>query len=135
MPVCLGEWLLPKRDFDKLLLEAVDEGMSSLGESSRLAIYFHLEKSFDIKKHEIPRKIEAFADAIETIFGKGANFLEILIMRRLYEKIGGIFDLQESVDFAFARYVTAAKRGLLEKNKAKNMAEEIVRCDEMGIEA
>jgi hypothetical protein len=75
---------LPKRDFEKLLLEAVDEGLSSLGETSKIAIYFHLKKSFNIKKKEIPYKIEAFAKGIEKIFGLGANFLEILIMKQLY---------------------------------------------------
>lgn len=79
---------MSKRDFERILLEAVDEGLSSLGQSSRRAIYFHLEESFKVKKKEIPYKIEVFADAIEKIFGVGADFLEILIMKRLHEKIG-----------------------------------------------
>jgi hypothetical protein len=131
--VCLEELPLPKRDFEKLLLEAVDEGLASLGESSKQAIYFHLEKSFIINKQEIPQKIEAFADAIEKIFGAGADSLEILIMKRLFEKVGGNFELHDSTDFAFTEYVTAAKRSLLKKKKAKNMAE-IVQCEEMEIE-
>ena len=75
-----------KRDFEKILLEAVDEGVSSLGESLKEAIYFHLGKNFNIKKHEIPDKIEAFTDAVENIFGFGANFLEIAIIRQLHAK-------------------------------------------------
>ncbi|MGB9135426.1 MAG: hypothetical protein WCC63_07605, partial [Candidatus Bathyarchaeia archaeon] len=71
---------MPERDFEKILLEAVDEGLSSLGESSKLAVYFHLQENFDVKKEEISRNVEAFAEAIEKIFGQGANYLEILIM-------------------------------------------------------
>jgi len=118
---------MSKEDFDKLLLEALDEGLSSIGESSKQAIYFHLEKGFKIKKDEIPYKIEDFARAIEKIFGLGADFLEILIMRRLCEKVGGTVQLYVSRDFAFAEYVTEIKRSFLKKKKA----EEAVQCDQI----
>jgi len=126
---------MPKRCFEKLLLEAVDEGLSSLGQTSRQAIYFHLEKSFSIKKQEIPCKIEVFADAMEKIFGGGANFLEILIMKRLHEKTGATFELHGSTGFVFAEYVAELRKSLLKKNKTRNMAEKIVQCEEIGIEA
>jgi len=123
---------LPKRGFEKLLLEAVDEGLSSLGETSKQAIYFHLEKSFNIKKKEIPYKIGTFAKAVEKIFGLGANFLEILIMKRLYEKIGGVFEWQESIDFAFAEYVAVVKRNFLKK-KVKQATKEFAECEEIEV--
>lgn len=125
---------MSKRNFEKLVLEAVDEGLSSLGEPSKLAIYFHLEKSFHIKRREIPYKIEAFAEAIEKIFGLGANFLEILIMKQLYERIGGVFEWNESTEFMFAEYVSVAKQGFLE-NKGIKTTEELVECKETEIEA
>ena len=115
---------MPKRSFNKLLREAVDEGLSSLGENSKQAIYFHLEKSFNVKKQEIPYKIEAFANAIEKIFGLGANFLEILIMKRLYEKVGRSFKMHRSKDLKFTEYVAAAKRSFLEKRPM-----ELVQCE------
>ncbi len=125
---------MPKRDFEKLLIEAVDEGLSSLGQSSKKAIYFHLKESFNIKKEEIPFRISIFADAIEKIFGGGACFLEILIMKRLHEKVGGNFELRESTDFAFTEYIAAAKRNVMEKNEHKNMMKEIVQCKNIEIE-
>lgn len=115
---------MPKPGFNKLLREAVDEGLSSLGENSKQAIYFHLKKSFNIKKQEIPYKIEALANAIEKIFGLGANFLEILIMKRLYEKIGQSFRMRGSEDFTFTEYVATAKRSFLEKRPM-----ELVQCE------
>ena len=42
-------------DFEKLLMEAVDEGLKSLGESGRRMVFFHLEKSYSIKKQDIPK--------------------------------------------------------------------------------
>jgi len=112
---------LPKGDFEKLLLEAVDEGLSSLGESSKRAIYFYLKIGFNLKKHEIPYKIEDFADAIEKIFGLGANFLEVLIMKRLYEKVGQPLKLQVSKDFTFTEYVAAVRRSFLEKREKETV--------------
>ncbi len=108
---------MPGRDFEKILLEAVDEGLSSLGESSKLAVYFHLQENFNVKKEEIPCNVEAFADAMERIFGQGANFLEILIMKRLHEKIQGASKLEDSADFTFTEYVASARRDLLQKSK------------------
>jgi hypothetical protein len=70
-------------NFEKLLLEAIDEGLSSLCSSSKQAIYSLLENMFNISKRNIPYKIEEFADALEKIFGLGAKPIEILIIRRL----------------------------------------------------
>jgi len=123
--------ILPKRDFEKLLLEAVDEGLFLLGESSKQAIYYHLEKGFNLKRHELPYKIEEFADAIEKIFGLGANFFEILIMKRLYIKDGRTLKWQGSKDFTFTEYVAAVRRSFLEKKRA----EEAAPCEQMLTES
>ena len=113
--------LLYRRDFEKLVLEAVDEQLASLGESSRQALYFHLERGFNIKKQEIPKKTEAFVDAMEKIFGQGADYLEILIMKRLHSKIG--LDVRVSnPNLTFAEYVEAAMRSYCQ-NKTKNKQE------------
>ena len=122
-----------KREFEKLLLEAVEEGLSSLGEASKQAIYFHLEKRFNIKKKEIPYKIETFVESIEKIFGLGANFLEIFIMKRLHEKIGGSFKWQESTEFAFTEYVAVAKQSFLRKRGVKP-TKGLVECEEPEIQ-
>jgi len=108
---------LSKRSFEKLLLETVDEGLSSLGDSAKHAIYFHLENTFNISKRDIPSKIEEFADALEKIFGLGAKPIEILIMQRLYEKVGGVVQYPEQKGLVFAEYVAAARQSFLKKKK------------------
>jgi hypothetical protein len=125
---------LSKMDFDRLLLEAIDEGLSTLGESSKQAIYFHLEKGFNIRKEEIPDEIEVFARAVEKIFGFGANFLEILIMKRLYEKLGRGFRWHKREDFTFVEYIATARRSFLEKNRIKNTVEKMTQFEEMVLE-
>jgi hypothetical protein len=113
------------------MLEAIDEGLSSLGESSKQAIYFHLEKTFDIRREEIPDRISAFSQAIENIFGAGAGSLEILIMQRLYEKVGGVLRWDKSKGFSFIEYVTIAKRSFQEKTQIRTI-KDIVDCEEEG---
>jgi hypothetical protein len=73
-------------DFDQLLLEAIDEGLSSLGETGKTTIYFHLEGRFNIKKQEIPFKLSDFSKALEQNFGLGARHFEILFMKKLHAK-------------------------------------------------
>ena len=102
---------LRNRGFKKLLLEAVDEGLSFLGDSSTQAIFLHLEKTFKIKKQDIPNKIEEFTNALEKIFGPGAQLLEIQIMKYLYEKVGHDFEyFPEKDELLFTEYVKACMR-------------------------
>lgn len=112
---------MSKEDFDKFLIESVDEGLSSIGESSKQAIYFYLEKHFNVKKHEIPCKIEDFECAIERIFGLGADFLETLIIKNLYEKAGGSAHVHEPGDLAFAECVATAERSFVANNKPEEV--------------
>jgi hypothetical protein len=77
---------LPVKDFDSLLLESIDETLSSLGEALKNATYSHLQEHFGIAKKGIPRNIDAFSRATEEILGTDAGRLKILILKRLYEK-------------------------------------------------
>lgn len=79
---------MPRNDFSKILLAAVEEGLSSLGDSPKQAIFFHLETSFKIKKEHIPENLTEFTKALDRIFGPGAPYLEKLIVKRLCEKMG-----------------------------------------------
>lgn len=73
--------------FDEVIQESVDEAFSSLGEPVKKSIYLHLEHEFQITKQDIPGRIDSFSDALERIFGSGARYLELLIMRNLYLKV------------------------------------------------
>jgi hypothetical protein len=106
-----------KGDFDKLLMESIDEALTSLGNSAKQAIYFHLEDKFKVSKEEIPRRIEDFADGIEKIFGLGAHFIEILIMKKLHEKIGKPVEWDERKELVFVNYVKVAKESFEAKKK------------------
>jgi hypothetical protein len=104
------ETLMHNPGFEECLLEAVDEELSSLGEPVKRIIYFHLKRTFKIAKKEIPHRIAEFSDAIEKILGDGAKFLEIQIMRRLYEKLGkDTLYIPDKDVLIFTEYIEAAR--------------------------
>jgi hypothetical protein len=116
---------LPTHAFEDLLLEAIDEGLSSLGASGKQAIYAFLQGSFQIDKPDIPYRLEEFVDAIEKLFGLGAKFLEVLIMKRIHEKLGQVFKYdKEPQDLIFTEYVEAARQSFLRKPNY-----ELVKCE------
>lgn len=105
-------------DFEELLREAIDEGLSLLGESAKQVVYFHLEKTFKMNKLDIPYRIEEFINVIDWIFGTGAKILEIQILKCLFKKGGGTIEhYPEQKNLEFAEYVEAFK---LEKKNRKN---------------
>jgi len=120
---------LVEPEFDVLLFEAIDEALSALGDSIMQTVYFHVERSFHIKKHEIPYRLGAFTEALENIFGVGANFIEILIMKKLHEKVDAHFMWNESEGFGLVQYVSEAKRVFQKRNMIKTV-EELVECEE-----
>jgi hypothetical protein len=104
------------RGFERLLLDAVDEGLAWLGGAAKQTIYYHLENDFNIRRQDIPCKIEEFDDAIEKIFGVAGSLLEIQIMKKLREKVGDSFRyFPEQENLVFTEYVRAVR--LLYLNK------------------
>jgi hypothetical protein len=98
-------------EFNRLLLEVVDEVFSMLGEPAKQVVYKHLEKKFKIRREDIPNEIWMFSRAVEKLFGAGARLIEINIMRRLYEKTDDNFTYYpEREELAFTEYISALRR-------------------------
>ena len=73
--------------FNKYLIEAIDETLTSLGEPVKSALYRNLESNFGISKIDIPRKICDFSVILHKLFGLGASRLELKFMKNLNKKI------------------------------------------------
>jgi hypothetical protein len=99
--------------FDKILLRAIDEALNSLGESVRQAIYFHIENKFSVARDEIPENLLQFQGGLKEIFGAGAQFIEISIIKNLHMKIGCPQITVKNKKLEFAEYVDASKQGYL----------------------
>jgi hypothetical protein len=76
-----------EKEFGIILIDSIDEALSTLGENSKKTIYFHLESKFGISRQDIPNKISDFSEAIEQIFGVAAQQIEILIMKCLNQQV------------------------------------------------
>ena len=102
------------KDFNELLLCSIDEALLSLGESVKQSTYFHIENRFMVSKEDIPENLSQFQYGIEKIFGIGARYLEILIMKNLYTKIGRPLTMHKNDQLEFIKYVDAARKNYLE---------------------
>jgi hypothetical protein len=98
------------KDFDRLLLNSIDDALLSLGESARQSIYFHIENNFSVPRQDIPCNLEDFQLALEKIFGLGARFIEILIMKNLYQRINQPLTMENNDQMEFVKYTKAAKQ-------------------------
>jgi hypothetical protein len=90
------------------LTEAVDEGLLTLGESGREAVYFHLNNTYSLKKEDVPDKPQAFDEALRKIFGVGADVIERSVVKRLYSKLE--IDFIENKNYGFANYINDAAK-------------------------
>ena|SRR3972149_2914602 len=87
------------------IMTAVDDSLSSFGESFKQVIYFQLENTFHIKKQEIPQRIDEFAAAIEELFGIGATLIEMKILKALHDQVPGFVHFPRGDDLVFTDYV------------------------------
>ena len=103
------------KQFDELLLNAIDDSFTSLGESVKQSIYFHLDEQFQLKRPQIPRCLNKFQTSIEKIFGSGARFLEILIMKNLHLKLDISIEAEDTADINFIEYVKKIREAYIAK--------------------
>jgi len=98
---------MKRLNFDKTLLEAVDHALLAFGESPREAIYYHLNKTFQLQREDIPDETDKLSYALNTIFGPGAQVIEKLIIKNLYSKLH--LNFEEETRFEIANYIDLAR--------------------------
>ncbi len=97
----------PKR-FDQIVLEAVDEALSTFGESCKQAIYHYAETRHQTKREEICNKTEAFDNALKDLFGTGAELISQSTAKSIYERLGLSF--KEQSGWRLVDYLDDAKK-------------------------
>ena len=100
---------IEREGFESSLLDAIDETLSLvLSERAKEAVYVHVEKYYDLRREEIPLKLDVFASCLEKIFGRAAAVMERMVLKRLYSKLGICFE--ETKDWNFKDYVISAEQ-------------------------
>ena len=92
----------------EVLLQAVDDGLSVPGEIVRAAIYQRIERSYQLRREEIPEKLETFHQALQDLIGGGAKVMEKLIAKNLYRRLG--LNFTEHANWNIVDYVNHAKK-------------------------
>lgn len=75
-----------ERNFERVLLEAIDEALAMLGESVKKIVYFHVENKYLLKAEDIPKQPELFILAIKSLLGTGGTYIESLVLKKLCEE-------------------------------------------------
>jgi hypothetical protein len=89
------------------LVQAVDEALLVPGEIVRTAIYERIERSYQLRREEIPEKLEVFHRALQQLLGAGDKVMEMLIARYLYRRLGLSFERHDG--WTLVDYVNHAK--------------------------
>jgi CheY-like chemotaxis protein len=115
------------RTFDEVLVNATDFVFHSLGESCQRALYFHLKKTFHIRRDEIPERIAEFDDALKFIFKDGAVFLEKSILQKVCVDLR--VKLENGDTCNFVRAISQIKSLVADRELQLNGKEEVKRLN------
>ncbi|MEM3000517.1 MAG: hypothetical protein QW674_07780 [Candidatus Bathyarchaeia archaeon] len=96
---------LQEKNYETALAEAIDAAFAPLGSTITQLIYTYIEKTFKIKKQEIPNRPKEFAEAIEQIFGEGAKLIEIRIIKELHKRIRDFVHIPKKRKLEFTEYL------------------------------
>ena len=94
--------------FDQLVLEAIDESLSVMGEEPKKALYQYLLSIHSLKTEEIPSRIVDFVTGLKRALGAASKVIERLVLKKLYNKIGLTFQELQGLDFG--DYIEDARR-------------------------
>lgn len=95
-----------ERNFENTLIDAVDTVLATFGQPCMQTIYSYIEKTFKIKRQEIPRKTKEFAEALEQIFGESAKIIEIRIIEELHKRHQDFVHFPKKRNLNFIEYLT-----------------------------
>ena len=86
---------------------AVDEALLVPGEIVRTAIYERIERSYQIRREEIPEKLPTFYQALQDLLGAGGKVMGKMIAKNLYSRLELKFAEEDS--WTLLDYVNHAK--------------------------
>lgn len=96
-------------EFHGLLLESLDEAIRAvLGDIPRQTLFSSLEENFDIKREDIPHRMEDFQKAFSALFGKAAPVMTRVIARNLCDMLH--IPYYERKDLDLKMYVEDCRR-------------------------
>lgn len=97
-------------DTDRVL-ECIDKGLDTFGESVKQAIYWRLESEYRLRRRDIVEKPDVFSKNLFKIFGVGTKTVEQIII----EKLRITFDIPNIMVQDLAGMIALVKMRLYER--------------------
>lgn len=85
-----NEKVASQDNFSGILLEAINQTLSSLGKSRKRKVYSYLEKELGIKRKEVLFRISEFSRAIEKVLGTDAFNYKTKLLIEVDKKLNAI---------------------------------------------
>ena len=98
--------------FDDYVRKAIDSGLAIIGETGKGFVYYYMESQHSIPVADMPKRIEAFHNALQGTFGYGSKIIEKFIAINLYGELS--LGFTEHKDWTLMNYVDNAKKVLEE---------------------
>ena len=73
---------------NEVLTCAVERGLSALGKSVAQVVFYNIDKRYSLKKRDIVKNPGCFVEALQAIFGSGAETIQKLIIRSICSATG-----------------------------------------------
>jgi KaiC/GvpD/RAD55 family RecA-like ATPase len=93
---------------EDVLLHAIDNGLLALGEIVRDTIYDRFDRKYQLKREEIPEKLEIFQKALQGMLGAGAKVIETQIAKSFYSSLD--IEFTDNVNWTIVDYFDSVKR-------------------------
>jgi len=98
-----------RSDFEETLCEIVDESLKAIfTEAATRIIYQHLAMNYDLQPENIAENVEVFEEGLRAFLSSGAQVIESIIIKRLYQHYN--LDFENKEGFAFTDYVKELKQ-------------------------
>ena len=100
--------LAPSRNIADNLALAVDEALLVPVEIVRTVMYDRVERSYKLRREEMPDRLETFHQALQELLGASTKIIERLIAKNLYSRLG--LNFTPRPEWTLVDYVNHAKR-------------------------
>ena len=94
--------------FERLLLEAIEEALSSFGGGVKEVVLFYCSHRHGVDRGEIPLRLHEFTRCLEEIFSYASRVIELKVASTLYAKLG--LGFMEREGWRLVDYVEEARR-------------------------
>lgn len=100
-----------------ILIQAVERGLSVLGDNVAKVIFYNLEKRFCMARDDMVERPDKLANALEVMFGSGKATVERLIVNSICTAVG--MDPQTLGSPTLSHCIRIAEKVLQTQNKQK----------------